>query len=137
MSVMRLLALTAAALAAVACGSTSSSRPTGGASLPSRVCAVKVYFAPGAARARELVVESRLRASEHVARVTFLSKRVALRIMRKKYPALVKSLPYNPLPDALLVTPKPGDVAAVREEIRRAHYAGVDKVGRAAPPCRG
>ena len=39
----------------------------------------------------------------------FVSKEEALERMKKRYPELVKNLPYNPLPDSLEVTPTKGE----------------------------
>jgi len=69
-------------------------------------CVINVYFSPTAPRARALQVAARLRRYERVARVDFVSKQHALRMMRKKFPYLMKGVPRNPLPDALIVWPR-------------------------------
>ena len=45
--------------------------------------------------------------------VKFITKAAAMVAMQKSYPKLTKSLPYNPLPDSLEVTPKNGDDIAL------------------------
>ena len=70
---------------------------------------VKVDFntKPQATRAQEEAVINRLIANPKVkpGGVKFISKTQALEQMQKRYPTLTKSLPYNPLPDSLEVTP--------------------------------
>ena len=39
----------------------------------------------------------------------FVSKEKALERMKKRYPKLTTSLPYNPLPDSLEITPTKGE----------------------------
>jgi cell division transport system permease protein len=70
---------------------------------------VKVEFdtRPQATRQQEARVANRLKLNPQVkdGGVKFVSKEVALERMKKRYPELVKNLPYNPLPDSLEVTP--------------------------------
>jgi cell division protein FtsX len=125
------LVLLTATLAATACGSDHRR-----ASAPRGECAVKLYFAPATPRARVLQLAARLRRYERVRRVDFVSKAAAARIMRQKYPDLMKSLVRNPLPDALTVWPRTdADRAAVIRALRP-RPAGVHKVAwRSAAKC--
>jgi cell division transport system permease protein len=70
---------------------------------------VKVEFetSPQATRQQEALVANKLKLNPQVkdGGVKFVSKEVALERMEKRYPELVKNLPYNPLPDTLEVTP--------------------------------
>jgi cell division transport system permease protein len=70
---------------------------------------VKVEFetSPQATRQQEALVANKLKLNPQVTDggVKFVSKEVALERMKKRYPELVKNLPYNPLPDSLEVTP--------------------------------
>jgi cell division transport system permease protein len=70
---------------------------------------VKVEFktSPQATRQQEALVANKLKLNPQVkdGGVKFVSKEVALERMKKRYPELVKNLPYNPLPDSLEVAP--------------------------------
>jgi cell division transport system permease protein len=70
---------------------------------------VKVDFKtkPQATRLEEEAVINKLNANPKVkpGGVKFVSKGQALSQMKQRYPTLTKSLPYNPLPDSLEVTP--------------------------------
>ena len=74
---------------------------------------IKVDFdtKPQATRRQEEAVINLLNANPHVKTggVKFVPKSVALANMQKRYPRLTKSLPYNPLPDSLEVTPTKGE----------------------------
>ncbi len=62
-----------------------------------------------------------------VKRVDFVSKEKALATERKKYPDEYKALPYNPLPDSLIVVPKRGeDIDRVAALFPSAPRLGVD-----------
>ena len=78
--------------------------------LPPR-CHVGVYFKPGATRAQIEAVSRKLASNKHVTRVVFVSKAQALRIMKRRFPGLVRRIPtgVNPLPDALYAHPKTRD----------------------------
>jgi len=71
---------------------------------------MKVEFKtkPQATRAQEMLVANKLRLNPQIkdGGVKFVSKQQALERMHKRYPELVKNLPYNPLPDSLEITPK-------------------------------
>jgi cell division transport system permease protein len=68
---------------------------------------VKVEYQtrPQATRQQETAVINKLNSTPNIKHVTYVSKEVALQRMTKRYPELVKNLPYNPLPDSLEVTP--------------------------------
>jgi cell division transport system permease protein len=70
---------------------------------------MKVEFQtkPQATRAQEMFVANKLKTNSQVkdGGVKFVSKETALERMKKRYPDLVKNLPYNPLPDSLEITP--------------------------------
>jgi cell division transport system permease protein len=94
---------------------------------------VKVYFADtagprqwnGAAR----FIQADPRVKPGTDGIQFVSKQQALRIMAKRAPDLVKDMPYNPLPNSLVVTPRDAnDTGAIATKIRDAHLAGVDKI---------
>src|SRR3954462_2470161 len=59
---------------------------------------VKVEYQtrPQAPRQQETAVINRLNSDPKVKHVTYVSKEEALRRMTKRYPELVKNLPYNP-----------------------------------------
>jgi cell division transport system permease protein len=71
---------------------------------------MKVEFKtkPQATRAQETFVRNKLILNSKIkdGGVKFVSKQQALERMHKRYPELVKNLPYNPLPDSLEITPK-------------------------------
>jgi cell division transport system permease protein len=92
---------------------------------------VKVYFAAGATRAEEAAVGQKIRLDkQHVKRVTFVSKELAEKQMRAKFPELYRTpLPSNPLPDAWIVTPVKGEYTPeIGRAVQKAHYAGVNDV---------
>jgi cell division transport system permease protein len=72
---------------------------------------VKVDFntKPQATRGQENAVVRMLQANPKVAHWKFIPKDQALLQMKKRYPKLTQSLPYNPLPDSLEVTPTKGE----------------------------
>jgi cell division protein FtsX len=82
-------------------------------------CVVRVYFCTAstcsrpARKAQVSALSSRLRRDPDVYSVRFVSKREALRIMRKQYPDETADLPWNPFPDSLRVRPVK-DVAPAR-----------------------
>ena len=128
---MRVLAITALALALAACGS-SGAKPLTATQV--KHCSVQVFFSPTATRAQESAVGAKLRADPRVVRVTFVSKAQALAKMRKEFPALfskVASWPDNPLPDAYVAVPDQlSDAAGIASSI---HLAGVDNVKHGIP----
>ena len=85
-----------------------------------RELTVRVYFCAEAScgsestRKQEQALLASVRQMPDVKSVSFVSKEQALREERKKHPELYEELPANPLPDALLITPKRGeDVEAI------------------------
>ncbi len=62
-----------------------------------------------ATTAQENAVARSLQSNPLVGSMKFISKSVALEQMRKSQPALVDSVPWNPFPDVLEVTPKQGE----------------------------
>jgi cell division protein FtsX len=133
-----IVALVGLALSLVGCGGsarTTTATDAHAASItvdksPSAsTCYVKVSFDSVATRKQEEAVGVKLRSDPRVKRAVFVSKEQALRLMRKKYPALVKSLPSNPLPDEWNLTPKQDHYAAViARDLQRAHLSGVGGV---------
>jgi cell division protein FtsX len=118
--VKRLSALALVAVTA-ACGGARA------AQLPAR-CHVGVYFRANATRAQVEAVRRRLERDRRVARVVFVSKAEAFRIMKRRHPELMQTLKTNPFPDALLVHPRTRDdyVPIVRSLLPQA--AGVQTV---------
>jgi len=81
-----------------------------------------------ATRAQENTVVRRLAANPLVAHWKFISKQEALQQMKKTNPDLTRSLPFNPLPDAIHVTPvKAEDIRALSASLRP-YAPGVQKV---------
>jgi cell division transport system permease protein len=73
-------------------------------------------------------VRQLLQADTRIARVDYVSKEEALRIMEKRNPEMVRGLISNPLPDSFKVKPKRGeDVAAIARSLDPPP-AGVEKV---------
>jgi cell division transport system permease protein len=73
---------------------------------------VKVYFTPKATVVEKDTLARQLQQNQYVLQpngVNYVSKEQALRIMRKRYPDMVKGLAYNPLPDSLEVKPTKGE----------------------------
>jgi cell division transport system permease protein len=84
---------------------------------------VKVAFTtkPQATRAQEAAVVNKLKANPNVKEngVVFVPKEKALKIMEKRYPEMTGGLAWNPLPDALEVTPtKAEHIEAVAASLR-------------------
>jgi len=72
---------------------------------------VKVYFAPKATLTEKNTLARQLQQNPYVkpGGVTYVSKEQALKDMKKRFPAMVEGLAYNPLPDSLQVTPTRGE----------------------------
>jgi cell division transport system permease protein len=72
-----------------------------------RQLAVKVYFDPNASASQKNFVAMKLQQNPYVKQggIKYISKTQGFEIMKKRYPELVKNTPYNPLGDALTVTP--------------------------------
>ncbi|HZO62605.1 MAG TPA: permease-like cell division protein FtsX [Gaiellaceae bacterium] len=82
-----------------------------------------------ATRAQENAVARMLQANPKVKKITFVSKEEALQIMKRRDPEMVSHLPWNPLPDQLVVTATNadylGDIAA---SLQHPLPPGVDKI---------
>jgi cell division transport system permease protein len=99
---------------------------------------VKVYFCrvstppctADATQAQEVAVGNRLRADHRIKKVAYVSRAQAEKIMRKQYPQLYRpGVPGNPLPDAWVITPvKASDTPAIGQDVRAAHWPGVESV---------
>jgi cell division transport system permease protein len=72
---------------------------------------VKVYFAPTATSTEKNNLGRELQQNQYVAAngVLYVSKEQALADMKRRFPALVAGVAYNPLPDSLQVQPKRGE----------------------------
>jgi cell division transport system permease protein len=93
---------------------------------------VKVYFAPSATSAEKNNLGRELQQNQYVAAngVLYVSKEQALTDMKRRFPALVAGVAYNPLPDSLQVQPKRGeDIDNLYDSIVKPKLpAGVAKV---------
>jgi cell division transport system permease protein len=93
---------------------------------------VKVYFKPGATLAQKNTLANQLQQNQYVKPdgVKYVSKEQALKNMKKRYPAMVEGLAYNPLPDSLQIQPKRGeDIDSLYTSIVKPHLPpGVSKV---------
>jgi cell division protein FtsX len=132
-----------AAILLAGCGSgkaahtTTATRP-----LRARSTTIQVFFKTGATRSQETYAGQRLRSEPCVRRVVFVSKAQALKIMKKKFPALFGvGSPLaghrNPLPDSFTVTASKLSCAGdVRARIATTHWPGVREIrqGLAHPP---
>jgi cell division transport system permease protein len=90
---------------------------------------VKIYFDTNVTGKQINGVAARLSADPHVKSFRFVTKEQALAIMKKKYPAIVKNLAYNPLPPSEEVTPKKGEYSPlIVQTYRNPLPSGVAKV---------
>ena len=96
---------------------------------------VRVYFCTqatcgaDATKKQETAAAARLNGDSRIRNVRFVSKEQAFKIMSKKQPEAMKALPANPLPDALKISPKSGDLTPViGKELQAAHLAGVQNI---------
>jgi cell division protein FtsX len=99
-------------------------------------CLVSVYFATRmvsgreATRAEISAMRKRLASSSQIQTFSFVSKRLALRRIGKRYPELVHGAPGNPLPAAYEIVPRSGEGAkTLVAELRGAR--GVEHVSAA------
>jgi cell division transport system permease protein len=102
---------------------------------------VNVYFVADAPKVQEQKVLVKLQHDRRVALngVKYVSKETALKQQMKKYPELYKAgtLPSNPLPDKLVVTPAKGEnTETLGRSLLQAHLAGVDDVQWGAKTAR-
>jgi cell division transport system permease protein len=72
---------------------------------------VKIYFAPNATIKQKNTLAAQLQQNQYVLQngVKYVSKEAALADMKRRFPALVAGVAYNPLPDSLQVKPKRGE----------------------------
>jgi cell division transport system permease protein len=89
---------------------------------------VKVYFKADATRGQENALARRLSSNPKVKTAEFVSKARALEQMKKRYPELTRSLPYNPLQDSFEVTPTRGEYVGDVYQSLHPLPAGVAKV---------
>jgi len=76
-----------------------------------------------------------LQAMPQVKRIQFVSKNQALAQERKKHPAMVNSLPYNPFPNAFKVYPKQAEqIDTIAAQLGDANLKGIESV---CPPAPG
>jgi cell division transport system permease protein len=67
--------------------------------------------------------------------IQFVSKQQALADERKKHPAMVNSLPYNPFPNAFKVYPKQAEqIDAIAAQLGKSNLKGIESV---CPPAPG
>ncbi len=70
--------------------------------------------------------------------VRFVSKQQALAQERKKHPAMVNSLPYNPFPSAFKVYPKQAEqIDAISRQLGESKLEGIESVCPPAPGSKG
>jgi cell division protein FtsX len=106
----RALALTILALAAISAGC------GGKHAAPSTAC-ISIFLVPDANGAQIRGVRQRLgELDARIGTVRFVSKKQALAQMRRRYPNLVRGMPFNPLPASFRIRPRLGsdDKALVR-----------------------
>ena len=85
-----------------------------------------------ATRAQENAVARMLQSDPDVKKWTFVSKEAALAQMKKEVPDLVKELPYNPLPDAFVVTATNANlISAIVDKFTHPTPPGVQSVNGA------
>jgi cell division transport system permease protein len=98
---------------------------------------VNVYFcssAPGncgvdATKSDENAVAAQLSRDPRVRRWQFISKEEGIKIMRQKYPDMVKHLPVNPLGDRIRIIPKKGEYTEAIAQSLSPKPSGVQKIG--------
>ena len=76
-----------------------------------------------------------LQAMPQVNTIRFISKAQALEQERKKHPAMVNSLPYNPFPNAFKVYPKQAEqIDTIAAQLGKSNLKGIESV---CPPAPG
>jgi len=76
-----------------------------------------------------------LQAMPQVKTIRFISKAQALEQERKKHPAMVNSLPYNPFPNAFKVYPKQAEqIDTIAAQLGKSNLKGIESV---CPPAPG
>jgi cell division transport system permease protein len=80
-------------------------------------------------------VHDALAAMPQVNRIIFVSKDEALALERKKHPAMVAQLPYNPFPNAFKVYPKQAEqIDAISRQLGSSGLSGIESI---CPPPPG
>jgi cell division transport system permease protein len=80
-------------------------------------------------------VQSTLQTMPQVQSVRFVSKQEALAQERKKHPAMVNSLPYNPFPNAFKVYPKQAEqIDTIATQLAGSNLKGIESI---CPPPPG
>jgi cell division protein FtsX len=122
-------AAAACLLAAVVagCGGQKRAREVPARLAAPQECHVSVFFATRMVTGRQATpaeiaaVRARLASSPRVTTFAFVSRRLALRRVAKRFPALVQGAPGNPLPPAYEVMPRSDeDAKPLVAELRRA-----------------
>jgi cell division transport system permease protein len=81
------------------------------------------------------VTRKALQGMPQVKTIQFVSKQQALAEERKKHPAMVNSLPYNPFPNAFKVYPKQAQqIDAIATQLGNSNLKGIESV---CPPAPG
>jgi cell division protein FtsX len=96
-------------------------------------CRVQVYFQKDASREEIRAVGERVAEIDDVSS-RFVSRKEALEIMRRKFPELVKSLPFNPLPASYAVHTTYADACSDLSASLRPRPEGVDNVSSTVRP---
>jgi cell division transport system permease protein len=90
---------------------------------------VKVFYTDAVTPKQVNAVQQYLGMDERVKDYQFVSKRVALERMQKRYPELTKNLPSNPLPASTEITPAAAEnVKAIAADLRAQKFGGVERV---------
>jgi len=104
---------------------------------------VNVYFctdlrcpSTGEATGRQIdQTRAALQAMPQVKTIRYIPKSQALEQERKKHPAMVNSLPYNPFPNAFKVYPKQAEqIDTIAAQLGKANLKGIESV---CPPAPG
>ena len=93
---------------------------------PSGAGCVRIFLADGVSAAARAALARRIMRTEDVAKVAYVSKAAALARMKKRNPALVASLKWNPFPASFDVKPASADRRAKIAEA----FAGAPGVSR-------
>ncbi|HEV8098556.1 MAG TPA: permease-like cell division protein FtsX [Gaiellaceae bacterium] len=79
-----------------------------------------------------------LQAMPQVRTIRFVSKQQALAQERKKRPAMVNSLPYNPFPNAFKVYPKRAEqIDTIAAQLGKSNLQGIESICPPAPGSKG
>jgi cell division protein FtsX len=94
---------------------------------------VKVYFAPGATTSQILHTVRAAKAEQGVSAVSLVTKEAALADMMRRFPALVRGIAYNPLPDSIQMRVSRTDEARVIADLKQAQPFAIAKIQEAPP----